>query len=43
MTSAPGARLGGADQLRATARVTVWGVLAMAVTYGIGAVVGSAV
>jgi vacuolar iron transporter family protein len=38
-----GARLGGADQVRATARVTVWGAVAMAVTYGIGAVVGSAV
>ena len=38
-----GARLGGADPLRATARVTVWGALAMAVTYSIGAVVGTAV
>jgi vacuolar iron transporter family protein len=38
-----GARLGGADELRATARVTVWGALAMAITYSIGAVVGSAV
>jgi VIT1/CCC1 family predicted Fe2+/Mn2+ transporter len=38
-----GARLGGADQLRATARVTVWGAAAMAVTDSIGAVVGTAV
>jgi VIT1/CCC1 family predicted Fe2+/Mn2+ transporter len=36
-----GARIGGADKLRATARVTVWGAIAMAVTYGIGAAVGS--
>jgi VIT1/CCC1 family predicted Fe2+/Mn2+ transporter len=35
-----GARLGGADQLRATARVVLWGALAMAVTAGIGALVG---
>ena len=38
-----GARIGGADELRATARVTAWGAIAMAVTYGIGAAVGSAV
>lgn len=38
-----GARIGGADELRATARVTVWGAIAMAVTYGIGAAVGAAV
>ena len=38
-----GARLGGPDQLRATARVTVWGALAMAVADGIGAAVGTAV
>ncbi len=31
-----GARLGGADMARATARVVGWGVLAMAVTAGIG-------
>jgi VIT1/CCC1 family predicted Fe2+/Mn2+ transporter len=35
-----GASLGGADQRRATARVVVWGALAMAVTAGIGALVG---
>ena len=38
-----GARVGGAGELRATARVTVWGAIAMAVTYGIGAAVGSVV
>jgi VIT1/CCC1 family predicted Fe2+/Mn2+ transporter len=38
-----GARVGGADPLRATARVTAWGVIAMAVTYGIGAAIGSVV
>lgn len=38
-----GARLGGADPRRATARVTAWGAVAMAATYGIGAVVGSVV
>jgi VIT1/CCC1 family predicted Fe2+/Mn2+ transporter len=38
-----GARIGGANELRATARVTAWGAIAMAVTYGIGAAIGSAV
>jgi VIT1/CCC1 family predicted Fe2+/Mn2+ transporter len=38
-----GARLGGAGQVRATARVTAWGAVAMAVTYGIGALVGTVV
>jgi len=38
-----GARLGGGDQRRATARVVGWGALAMAVTAGIGALVGAAV
>ena len=38
-----GARIGGANVLRATVRVTVWGAIAMAVTYGIGAAVGSVV
>jgi vacuolar iron transporter family protein len=37
-----GARLGGANQTRATVRVTAWGAIAMAVTYAIGALVGSA-
>jgi VIT1/CCC1 family predicted Fe2+/Mn2+ transporter len=38
-----GAWIGGADELRATVRVTVWGAIAMAVTYGIGAAVGSVI
>jgi VIT1/CCC1 family predicted Fe2+/Mn2+ transporter len=37
-----GARLGGAPRLRAVARVLLWGVLARAITAGIGALVGSA-
>ena len=37
------ARIGGADAPRATVRVIVWGAIAMAVTYGIGAAVGSVV
>jgi VIT1/CCC1 family predicted Fe2+/Mn2+ transporter len=36
-----GARLGGAPRLRATLRCLVWGALAMAVTAGIGALVGT--
>jgi VIT1/CCC1 family predicted Fe2+/Mn2+ transporter len=36
-----GARLGGAPRRRATARVVAWGAVAMAVTAGIGALVGS--
>jgi vacuolar iron transporter family protein len=40
---AVGARTGGADILRATIRVTVWGAFAMAVTAGIGALIGHAV
>ncbi|MCR4282255.1 MAG: VIT family protein [Bauldia sp.] len=43
LLGAIGARAGGADVLRATARVTFWGALAMALTAGIGAVVGTAV
>ena len=37
-----GARLGGAPRGRATARVLLWGILAMAITSGIGALVGTA-
>src|SRR3954454_19326747 len=37
-----GARLGGAPRGRATARVLLWGLLAMAITSGIGALVGTA-
>jgi VIT1/CCC1 family predicted Fe2+/Mn2+ transporter len=36
-----GARLGGAPRRRATVRVVAWGAVAMAVTSGIGALVGS--
>lgn len=38
-----GARAGGANVLRATVRVTFWGALAMALTAGIGTLVGTAV
>ena len=38
-----GARAGGASILKATVRVTFWGALAMALTAGIGALVGTAV
>jgi VIT1/CCC1 family predicted Fe2+/Mn2+ transporter len=43
LLGAIGARAGGADMLRATIRVTFWGALAMALTAGIGALVGTAV
>lgn len=38
-----GAKAGGAPVVKATARVTFWGALAMALTAGIGALVGTAV
>jgi len=38
-----GAKAGGADVLKATIRVTFWGAFAMALTAGIGALVGIAV
>jgi VIT1/CCC1 family predicted Fe2+/Mn2+ transporter len=38
-----GARAGGANVLRATARVTFWGALAMALTAGIGKLFGTVV
>jgi vacuolar iron transporter family protein len=38
-----GARLGGAARFRATTRVVAWGAAAMAITIGIGALVGQAV
>ena len=41
--SAIGAKAGGANILRATARVTFWGALAMALTAGIGALFGTVV
>jgi len=37
-----GAQLGGAPRLRATVRVVAWGAIAMAITAGIGALVGAA-
>ena len=40
---AVGAKAGGADVLKATTRVTFWGAFAMALTAGIGALVGTAV
>jgi VIT1/CCC1 family predicted Fe2+/Mn2+ transporter len=43
LLGAIGARAGGANVPRATARVTFWGALAMALTAGIGAIVGTAV
>jgi VIT1/CCC1 family predicted Fe2+/Mn2+ transporter len=41
LLGALGARAGGADILRATARVTFWGALAMLVTAGIGKLFGT--
>lgn len=38
-----GAQVGGAPVLRAAARVTFWGAMAMLLTWGIGALVGTAV
>jgi vacuolar iron transporter family protein len=43
LLGAIGARAGGADVLRATARVTFWGALAMALTAGIGKLFGTVV
>jgi VIT1/CCC1 family predicted Fe2+/Mn2+ transporter len=43
LLGAIGAKAGGANVLHATARVTFWGALAMALTAGIGAIVGTAV
>ncbi len=36
-----GAKVGGAPVVRASARVTFWGAIAMAITWGIGALVGT--
>jgi vacuolar iron transporter family protein len=41
LLGAVGATAGGANVIRATARVTFWGALAIALTAGIGAVVGA--
>ena len=43
LLGAVGARTGGADVVRATARVTFWGALAMAITAAIGAIFGTVV
>jgi VIT1/CCC1 family predicted Fe2+/Mn2+ transporter len=43
LLGAIGARAGGADVPRATARVTFWGALAMAITAGIGKLFGTVV
>ena len=43
LLGAVGAKAGGANILRATARVTFWGALAMALTAGIGAMFGTVV
>lgn len=43
LLGAIGARAGGAPVVRATARVTFWGALAMALTAGIGALFGTVV
>jgi VIT1/CCC1 family predicted Fe2+/Mn2+ transporter len=43
LLGAIGARAGGAKAFRATVRVTSWGALAMALTAGIGAIVGRSV
>lgn len=43
LLGAIGAKAGGADVMKATLRVTFWGAFAMALTAGIGALVGTAV
>jgi VIT1/CCC1 family predicted Fe2+/Mn2+ transporter len=43
LLGAVGARLGGAERVRPANRVLAWGATAMAVTSGIGALVGAAV
>ena len=43
LLGAMGAKAGGANILKATARVTFWGALAMALTAGIGVLVGTAI
>lgn len=43
LLGAGGAWAGGADVIKATLRVTFWGAMAMALTAGIGALVGTAV
>jgi VIT1/CCC1 family predicted Fe2+/Mn2+ transporter len=43
LLGAIGAKAGGADVLKATARVSFWGALAMGITAGIGAIFGTVV
>ncbi len=43
LLGAVGAAAGGANIVKATLRVTLWGAIAMAITAGIGALVGTAV
>jgi VIT1/CCC1 family predicted Fe2+/Mn2+ transporter len=43
LLGAIGAITGGANVLRATARVTFWGALAMALTAGIGKIFGTVI
>jgi vacuolar iron transporter family protein len=43
LLGAMGARTGGANMVRATVRVTFWGALALAITAGIGKLVGTVV
>lgn len=43
MLGAIGARAGGAGVAKATVRLILWGALAMAVTAGIGMIIGKAV
>ena len=43
LLGAIGARAGGTDVIKATARVTFWGAFAMALTAGVGAIFGTAV
>ncbi|MCG6119585.1 MAG: VIT family protein, partial [Blastomonas sp.] len=43
LLGAIGAKAGGASLWRASARVTVWGAIAMGLTAGIGSLVGSAI
>jgi VIT1/CCC1 family predicted Fe2+/Mn2+ transporter len=43
LLGAVGAKAGGANVTRATLRVTFWGAFAMALTAGIGALVGTAI
>jgi vacuolar iron transporter family protein len=43
LLGAVAARAGGADMVRGALRVVLWGALAMAVTAGVGSVVGTVV